>query len=47
MIGNANPSTEPRVTAAETTFRSLVRSLGLLKPVMEPYFARFGLGGPQ
>ena len=33
--------------AAEVTFRALVRTLGLLKRVMEPYFAQFGLSGAQ
>src|SRR3954463_16027530 len=28
-------------------FRSLVRTFGLLKRVMEPYFARFGISGSQ
>jgi DNA-binding MarR family transcriptional regulator len=28
-------------------FRALVRTLGLLKRLMEPYFARFGLSGAQ
>jgi len=33
--------------SAEVAFRALVRTLGLLKRVMEPYFARFGLSGAQ
>ena len=39
------PSQVPLST--EITFRALVRTLGLLKRVMEPYFARFGLSGAQ
>ena len=31
----------------EQTFRALLRTLGLLKRVMEPYFARFGISGSQ
>jgi DNA-binding MarR family transcriptional regulator len=34
-------------SSSETAFRSLVRTLGLLKRVMEPYFARFGISGSQ
>jgi DNA-binding MarR family transcriptional regulator len=32
---------------AEAAFRSLLKTLGLLKRVMEPYFARFGISGSQ
>ncbi len=32
---------------AETAFRSLLRTFGLLRQVMEPYFARFGISGSQ
>ena len=31
----------------ESAFRSLVRTYGLLKRVMEPYFAQFGISGSQ
>ena len=31
----------------EMAFRSLIRTLGLLKRVMEPHFARFGISGSQ
>src|SRR6185436_902328 len=31
----------------ESAFRSLVRTFGLLKRVMEPYFAQFGISGSQ
>ena len=34
-------------SSTEVTFRALVRTLGLFKRVMEPYFARFGLSGAQ
>src|SRR3954467_3165698 len=40
----ATPSPSP---TSEQTFRSLLRTLGLLRRVMEPYFARFGLSGAQ
>ncbi|HEY7090962.1 MAG TPA: MarR family transcriptional regulator [Tepidisphaeraceae bacterium] len=33
--------------AAEPAFRSLIRTLGLLKRVMEPYFAKHGISGSQ
>src|SRR4051794_17148314 len=40
--------TPPRDEAApDAAFRSLVRTLGLLKRVMEPHFARFGISGSQ
>ena len=38
--GDANRSTE-------AAFLSLVRALGLLKRVMEPYFTRYGVSGSQ
>jgi MarR family 2-MHQ and catechol resistance regulon transcriptional repressor len=34
-------------SSAEGAFRSLVRTFGLMKRVMEPYFARFGISGSQ
>src|SRR5688500_3303460 len=33
--------------AEESAFRSLVRTYGLLKRVMEPHFAHFGISGSQ
>jgi DNA-binding MarR family transcriptional regulator len=33
--------------SADTAFRSLIKTLGLLKRVMEPYFSRFGISGSQ
>jgi len=39
--GQVSPST------AEPAFRSLIKTLGLLKRVMEPYFGRFGISGSQ
>jgi len=33
--------------AVEPAFLALVRTIGLLRRVMEPYFARFGLSGAQ
>lgn len=32
---------------AETTFRELIRVLGLVERVMQPYFAQFGISGAQ
>ncbi len=31
----------------EAVFHALLRTLGLLRQVMKPYFARFGISGPQ
>jgi DNA-binding MarR family transcriptional regulator len=36
-------SSEP----ADCAFRALVKTFGLLRRVMEPYFAKFGISGPQ
>lgn len=44
-IGRARESTPP--PPSEAAFRSLLKTLGLLKRVMEPYFARFGVSGSQ
>lgn len=40
---------DPRVAAhaPESAFGSLVKTLGLLKRVMEPHFAQFGISGAQ
>lgn len=32
---------------AERAFRALLRTLGLIRKVMEPYFAQHGISGPQ
>ncbi len=32
---------------AEAAFQAFLRSLGLTRQIMEPYFARFGISGPQ
>ena len=32
---------------AESTFRALLRTMGLLRREMEPFFARFGISGAQ
>ena len=37
------PSSQP----AEEAFRELIRTLGLLERVMQPYFARHGISGSQ
>jgi MarR family 2-MHQ and catechol resistance regulon transcriptional repressor len=41
------PAEAAAATPADSAFRSLVRTLGLLKRVMEPYFSRFGISGSQ
>lgn len=33
--------------ATEAVFHSFLRADGLLRQIMEPYFARFGVSGPQ
>src|SRR5947208_13526843 len=33
--------------ATEATWHTLLRLFGLVRQVMEPYFARFGISGPQ
>ena len=40
-------SGEPSGGAAEAAFRSLLKTLGLLKRVMEPSFSRFGISSSQ
>src|SRR4051794_36532048 len=34
-------------SSSDTTFRTLVRSFGMFRRVMEPYFASFGISGSQ
>ena len=51
-LHDATPGTRPAAApappaASEAAFRSLVKTLGLLKRVMEPHFARFGISGSQ
>ena len=41
------PRPLPAAAPADAAFRSLLKTLGLLKRVMEPYFARFGVSGSQ
>ena len=41
----SDPQTDGAVT--ERLFRSYLRTLGLLRQVMDPYFAQFGISGPQ
>jgi DNA-binding MarR family transcriptional regulator len=43
--GAENIAVEGRRT--ETAFRALILAFGLLKRVMEPFFARFGISGSQ
>lgn len=40
-------STSTATNPSEAAFRSLIRAFGLLKRVMEPYFAKFGISGAQ
>jgi DNA-binding MarR family transcriptional regulator len=37
----------PTASTAETAFRALLRTVGLVRRVMEPYFTQFGLSGAQ
>src|ERR1051325_11096349 len=41
----SHPRSKP--TAAEQSFRQLIRTYGLLERIMQPYFARFGISGAQ
>jgi DNA-binding MarR family transcriptional regulator len=44
---NGKVLTPPTVRPPESTFRELIRTLGLLERVQHVYFARFGLSGAQ
>jgi DNA-binding MarR family transcriptional regulator len=46
MLSNAAGQATADVTP-EQTFRALLRTFGLLRRVMEPYFGRFGISGSQ
>jgi DNA-binding MarR family transcriptional regulator len=41
------PQARPTPSAAERSFRQLIRSYGLVERTMQPYFARFGISGAQ
>src|SRR5438132_3538318 len=41
------PNLRPGSTAAERSFRQLIRTYGLVERIMQPYFARFGISGAQ
>ena len=43
----SDPTQPPGLSPADAAFRSLLKTLGLLKRVMEPYFSRFGISGSQ
>ena len=47
LIARREPVPAPYAGGAEPAFRALVGTLGLLKRVMEPYFAQFGVSGAQ
>jgi DNA-binding MarR family transcriptional regulator len=42
-----NQDTSESSVTSEAAFRSLLRAYGLMKRVMEPYFAAFGISGSQ
>src|SRR5438132_3267939 len=46
MAGRA-PAPVRATHPADTAFRELIRTFGLLEQVMNPYFARFGISGAQ
>ncbi len=49
-MGNRNNMNVPdnlETKMTETAFRSLLRTFGLLRQIMEPFFARFGISGSQ
>ena len=39
--------TAPGFVPSDDAFRALIRSMGMLRRVMEPYFTRFGISGAQ
>jgi DNA-binding MarR family transcriptional regulator len=43
----AGKKTASAPQAAESAFRTLIKTLGLVRRVMEPYFSRFGISGSQ
>ena len=45
--GNGRQSPQNGDRPPERAFRSLVRTIGLIERVMQPYFARFGISGSQ
>src|SRR5688500_5871705 len=47
LIARGEDAAAAEAGGAEPAFRALVSSLGLLKRVMEPYFAHFGVSGSQ
>ena len=47
LTASPNPTPSARAGGAEPAFRALVSTFGLLKRVMEPYFAQFGVSGAQ
>ena len=46
-LSDGAPGIRSSAPASEAAFRSLIKTLGLLKRVMEPHFARFGISGSQ
>src|SRR5665213_2904599 len=50
-VEDPSPEVQPRRPLAdkpqEPAFRALVRTMGLLERVMQPYFARFGISGTK
>ena len=47
VIAGEDRTAAERSGAAEPAFRALISTFGLLKRVMDPYFAHFGLSGAQ
>ena len=47
LVARPQQFPDPQPVGAEPAFRSLVSTFGLLKRVMEPYFARFGVSATQ
>src|SRR5687768_6498429 len=45
--GDPAPAAAATTGTAEPAFHALISTFGLLKRVMEPYFAHFGLSGAQ
>src|SRR5438874_2664183 len=47
MTTKAKVLSRPAPRPTEGTFRELIRIMGLLERVMQPYFAQFGISGSQ
>ena len=47
LMTTAAPNSPSQPIGVESTFRTLLGTFGMLRRVMEPFFARFGISGAQ